>query len=126
MGSNPASNLKLFMLVSTFSLHLLQLSFLLGGSGFKPQSSAKKLFFLSFFISFCHSPWHSYTRRDLSFFHFKKCIPEEIFHAYHDLVPALTIQTFFQCKEGKKKGYTVDASSKKNYIKHIPGFLCAS
>jgi len=28
MGSNPASNLKLFMLVLTFSLPLLQLSFL--------------------------------------------------------------------------------------------------
>jgi len=63
----------------------------------------EKLFFISFFISSVILHGTVIPEEIFPSFTWKNCIPEEIFHANQDLVPALTIQTFFQCEEGKKK-----------------------
>ena len=76
--------------VNTFELKTAELEVL----GSNPGRVQKKIS-----SSFPYAILHGKVK---PFFHLKTCIPEDIFIAYHDLVPALTIQTFFQLRLSTK------------------------
>ncbi len=66
-------------------------------------SQGEKLLFISFFISSLILHGTVIPKEIFPSFTWKNCIPQEIFHAYQDLVPTLTIQTCFQCEEDQRR-----------------------